>query len=439
MTIAIIGAGFTGLSAAWELHKAGHTVEIFEANPFPGGLAAGFKEPEWEWSLEHHYHHIFTSDHDILGFLAEIGLSDTVVFKSVRTATRLDGQQYQLDSPLSLLQFPKLSLTDRIRTGLALAELKCNGNWKPYEDETAERWIIRHMGVESWRKIWQPLFHGKFGEYASEVNAAWFWSRIHVRSQQLGYFKGGFGQLETQIVEKLDQAGIKTHLNTPVTQLRKHAKGIELTVGQSKSKILAKSGKKVFDEAIVTLPNSLLTRLVPQLPKPFVHKISKLEGLAAVTLVLELKKPFFADGSYWMNINEKGWPFLAVVEHTNFMPSEHYNGSHLLYVGKYLKNTDKQYSMTDKELIKLYAPYLHQLSPNFEKTIKRSWAFRAPFAQPIARMGHSQNVPSFETPIEHLYWASMQHVYPWDRGTNYAVSLGGEVASLLTDNPNSFK
>ena len=45
MKVAIIGAGFLGMSAAWDLQCAGHDVTIYEAADYVGGLASGFKEP----------------------------------------------------------------------------------------------------------------------------------------------------------------------------------------------------------------------------------------------------------------------------------------------------------------------------------------------------------------------------------------------------------
>jgi uncharacterized protein with NAD-binding domain and iron-sulfur cluster len=41
MKIAIIGAGYAGMSAAYDLKKAGHEVTIYETANKVGGLAAG--------------------------------------------------------------------------------------------------------------------------------------------------------------------------------------------------------------------------------------------------------------------------------------------------------------------------------------------------------------------------------------------------------------
>jgi hypothetical protein len=50
----------------------------------------------------------------------------------------------------------------------------------------------------------------------------------------------------------------------------------------------------------------------------------------------------------------------------------------------------------------------------------------------VPEVNHSQRVPAAETPIlPNLYWACMHHVYPWDRGTNYAVELGQRVARAI--------
>ncbi len=72
MNIAVIGAGFTGLSAARRLAGAGHNVTIIERESLPGGLAAGFTGPGWDWPLEKHYHHTFSSDSVFLSLAKEL-------------------------------------------------------------------------------------------------------------------------------------------------------------------------------------------------------------------------------------------------------------------------------------------------------------------------------------------------------------------------------
>ena len=59
--IAVIGGGFSGLTAAYELSKLGHQVEVFEAAPQLGGLVAGFTLDDG-FPLEQAYHFLYTTD-----------------------------------------------------------------------------------------------------------------------------------------------------------------------------------------------------------------------------------------------------------------------------------------------------------------------------------------------------------------------------------------
>ncbi len=424
MKIAIIGAGYTGLSAAHQLSKSGHTVDVFEAETVPGGLAAGFQEKEWEWSVEKHYHHLFRSDKDFQELLAETNLSEKLQYYSVKTSTLYKGDVFQLDSPLSLLQCSALSFSSRLRTGATLAGLKFMPWHKKLDEITAKEFILKTMGKEVWEVLWEPLFIGKFGGYADKINASWFWARIHVRSQQLGYLSGGFGMIAQDLVKFLKSQKVSVHFSSPVEKIMKQ---------DEKWKVKIKNKKELssYDQVLVTGPHTLLHALVPELDRSYTQSLNGLKSLGAMTLILELGSPFFSDQTYWLNINEKGWPFLAVVEHTNMVASSHYDGKHLLYIGKYLKPDEKQFSLTKDELLKLYTPYLSKISPNFSSHIRRSWLFKERYAQPIAEVNHHKNIPSIKTPLDGLFWASMHHVYPWDRGTNYAIRLGKEATRLM--------
>lgn len=433
MRVAIIGAGFTGLAAAWDLRQAGHEVVVFEAGDQPGGLATCFQAEGWDWPLEYHYHHIFTSDKDMLDWLQELNLEDQAFFQSVKTSMRYQDQQFRLDSPISLLQCPVLSWPAKLRVAATLAYFRFLPVWQQLEKTTTERFLTKWMGQEGYKVLWQPLMEDKFGRFAKKVNAAWFWARIHVRSPQLGYFKGGFGKLAEKCAEAVEKVGVNVELGRPVKSIKWDGDGWRVSVQQ----VDAELRHEDFDIVLVTMPAPVLTKIVPDLPAEFVKKINRLEGLAATTLVFELDQPFFLDQTYWLNVNELHFPFVAVVEHTNLIDSQHYGGKTIVYVAKYLEQSNPVYKMSSQELLDKYQPYLDQLSPGFAQHVTRHWVWRAPFAQPVVGINHSQHVPKMTTPLPGLYWASMQHVYPYDRGTNFAVQIGRQAALLIdTLNPS---
>src|SRR3989344_9260947 len=154
-----------------------------------------------------------------------------------------------------------------------------------------------------------------------------------------------------------------------------------------------------------------------------------LKGIGAINLVLSLNKQFLEDGTYWLNINAAHFPFLAIVEHTNFMDKKHYNNEHMVYIGNYLPHEHPYFKKEAVDLIREFQPYLSTINPKFDKKwVNSAYLFKAPFAQPIIPTNYLEKVPAFETPIKDLYLCNIQQVYPWDRGTNYAVTNGEAVA-----------
>lgn len=421
MRIGIIGAGFTGLAAAIKLAEAGHQVTIFEKDAVPGGLAVGFSSLGWQWPLEKHYHHIFSSDKAIIALAKKVGCP----FKFYRPLTSIfySGDIQPFDSPVSLLKYPHLSFISKIRTAIGMAFLIANPFWKPLEKVTSEKFIKLVMGNESWRVLWEPLFSGKFGARVPDISAAWFWARIHKRSSSLGYPNGGF----TALAEAAAAYAKKNSVNFIYsTGIKKIASGALIT---------DKNKKYSFDKIICTLPTPQFAKLSGSLPKKYLANISKLEGTGAVNLVLSLKKQFLADGTYWLNINDRRHPYLAVVEHTNFISQSHYGNRHLVYIGNYLLPSHEYFHLSSAQLARRFAPFLKQINPSFQLSwISKSWVWTAPFAQPIVMRNYSAKLPALETPLPQVYLANIQQVYPWDRGTNYAVELGERVASLCLKN-----
>jgi Protoporphyrinogen oxidase len=424
--IAIVGAGFGGLSAALDLSRAGHEVTIFEGSDHPGGLASGFKKPEWEWSVEKFYHHWFTSDKSMFNLFDELGLRQKVIVRTPTTVMFYKGKFYPFDSIPAAILYPGLGWGfNKIRFGLVGVYLRLTKNWKPMEATTVDAWMTKWAGKKVYQEMWEPMLIGKFGErFAHQVNMAWMWARMHARTTSLVSYAGGFQAFANDFAAILQEKGVKIVYNTKVDAIAAQQGKVALTI----------DGKaQVFDQALVTVSPAQLAGMAPSLGEEYLKGLLSLQNLGAVVMVVSLKHQLSREGYYWYNLPKKeGYPFLALVEHTNFMDKSHYNNEHILYCGDYLENGHEYFSLTEEQLLQRFMPSFKKINPDFTPDwVNQAWVFKSSYAQPVPFLNHSKNIPAIETPIPGLYFASMSQVYPWDRGTNFAVEIARRAAGLM--------
>jgi protoporphyrinogen oxidase len=415
------------MAAAYDLSRQGYQVCVYEAAGYVGGLAAGFRETHWEWSVEKFYHHWFQTDKHILGLIEELGWSERVVFRRPYTVMYHKGKFYPFDAIPQMALFPGLGWgTNKIRFGLVGLYLKLTNNWKALEKTTVDTWMRKWAGDQVYEMMWEPMMIGKFGErYSKVVNMAWLWARIKARSTRLGTFQGGFQEFSDRFAGRLREMGVEIMLNNPVRSIAPAPGG-----GLS----LAMDGRvEQFDQCLVTTSPALLTRMAPALPVDYLEGLLALKSMGAVVMILSLKHRLSQEGYYWYNIPKSaGFPFLALVEHTNFLPPEYFGGDHLVYIGDYLEADHENFRLSEAELLEKFLPSLPRINPNFKPDwIQKTWLWRTPYAQPIPEVNHSKNIPAIRTPMKDLYLASMSQVYPWDRGTNFAVEIGRKAARIM--------
>ncbi len=272
----------------------------------------------------------------------------------------------------------------------------------------------------------------KFANWAEDINMAWFWARIKPRTVKLGYVEGGFQSLASQIQKKLANRGVKFYLQHEIkkiylpNQSRTNSDQFKLMIKSLKTHPAPIQEKK-YDFVISTLPSSQFKKIVtlPEL------KNNHLQGLAAMTMVLRLKDKLLQDKTYWLNINEKNWPFLAVVEHDHFVDKKNYDNEHVVYLGRYLSSDDPAYRYSAKKIWQSYLPFLQKINPNIEQLLIDYRLYKEDFAQPLVMTNHSQRLPTMNTSCPNLYWVSMQHIYPFDRGLNQAIGVSNQLAKQL--------
>lgn len=445
--VAIVGAGVAGMAAAYDLNRAGYAVTIYEAAPEVGGLAAGFKAPHWDWTLEKFYHHWFASDKHMLGFIQELGWSNQVLFPRPYTVVYYQGRFHPLDSYVEALKFTlkHFSLLDLARFGGVGVYLRVTPRWQPLEHVTADAWMRKWAGERIYNALWRPLLVGKFGEEnLNVVNMAWLWARLHARTTRLGTFVGGFQAFLDKLADLLRARGVEIKLATPVTEICGSSRGFPWPAwrsqdGQSQADgggrliVATPAGAEAYDAVISTSSPALMAKLAPELPESYSTSLRALKSMGAVVLVLSLTHRLTR--YYWHNLpKEAGFPFLALVEHTNFIGPEHYGGDHLVYCGDYLNPDHEYFTLSKEQLLARFLPSLNRFNPDFDPGwVKETWLWKTSYAQPVPPLNHSKNIPPIRTPLPGLYFASMSQVYPWDRGTNFAVEIGRKAAGMVVE------
>ncbi len=427
--VAIIGGGFGGLAAAWELIRQGVGVTVLEADDDVGGLAGSFDVGGTR--LERFYHHWFTNDRHVTELVRELGDEDRILLRSTNTGMYFSQRFFKLSTPMDVLRFTPLSLLGRVQLGWLALRARRVQDWRALEHLTAEEWLTQLGGREVYRIVWEPLLKGKFGPYAGDISAVWFWNKLKLRggsrdqrgAEMLAYYRGGFAALAERMAEAIAAEGGTIRLNTRVTDL--------MTSGGRVIGVRTGADAVRADAVIATPALPIVADLVePHAPPAYVTELRRIQYLANVCLVLELDRSL--SSTYWLNVNDPTFPFVGVIEHTNFEPATTYAGRHIVYLSKYLPEESELWRVSDAEVLEYSLTHLQRMFPHFSRDwMLASHVWRARYSQPIVARHYGSLIPAVETPLPGLFLTTMAQVYPEDRGTNYAIREGRATARLV--------
>lgn len=418
--VAVIGGGACGLTAAYYLSQANIKVDIYESSDTIGGLGSSYLVNGV--STEKFVHHLFSGDKFFIELAKELGIENSLHFKKSKDSIYINNKIYPFSNAFDLLKFDQISLISRLRTGLMVLFLKNTKDYKKFEKNTAKNWIINLSGKDSYLKLWQPLLVSKFGKFAENISMTWFWARVHSRTPKLGYFDNGYDEFFRKLNKFIVARKGNIYLKHSITNINSLRSG-KLSVTSNKK-------NKIYDAVISTTPPSVFSRIVPELKgTKYAKKLELKTMISATSLNLVLKKSFMK--YYWLNVNQENFPFLVLIEHTNLVNAKKYKNKTVLYIGNYLHHTDKRFTNSAKKNLDLFIPYLKKINPKFN----RSWIvsfeqFNGLYAQPIVTVGYENTIPAQKTPIKNLYLCNMAQIYPFDRGTNYAIRDAKFVADL---------
>ena len=434
--IAVIGGGFTGLVSAYRLSERGADVTIYEFHNDLGGLVRGYTLKNGT-NIERAYHFLYKTDEYIIGLAEELGLREKLHFHQSSIAAFYGGKIYNLVTPKDLLTFTPIPFIDRVRTGFVGLYLQNVRNWEKLTNVTAYEWLSKYNGKRATKVIWEPLLRGKFHKYYDQVTMAWLWTRIKVRqdskekgelTEKLGYFDGSFDIVVTELEKRLKANKATFKMGT----------GIDSIAYKNDKPVLTDSKGKTttYDGIVSTVPSPVFGDMLakePKAEKAYIEKLKSIDYLAAVTMIITTKQEI--SDYYWHQIHDEDAPFLVMLSLTALtQDTSPYDGNHVYYIGDYVPHDDELFKMSEKEIIARWYKGVHKLFPHFDESqVQEVKAFKFGNAQHIVNVGFEQKRPDYKTPLPHTYLANFSQIYPQDRGTNYAVRDGNDIAKMLAD------
>ncbi|MBF0495308.1 MAG: NAD(P)/FAD-dependent oxidoreductase [Deltaproteobacteria bacterium] len=422
--VGILGAGIAGLTVAYRLAQKGYEVTLFDKNREVGGQLATINVRNTP--LEIYYHHVFQSDASLIELCRELGLDNKLLYLPSSMGYYSNGRLYDFGTPYSLLFFSPLSFIDKIRFVASIFLLKRIPRQEYTESLTAEEWLRKYAGDKVFEVIWQPLFMLKFDQDYSRLPLTWIWDKIRLRGssrqrggwrEQLIYMDGSFSGLIVGLRRELAKYGCRLRLHTDISKISKKNDEFE---------IITAAGDRCFCDRIVsTLPSDIMAELYDFSPA-YREELQNLRYKAVICVLLESTQKF--SHIYWMNIGDTSLPFGGIIEHTNFYGADLYGGMNIIYVSRYLDPAQEMYAYDDDAILKLFLAGMKKINPEFdENNIVSARVFRNNHAQPVIIKGYQK--PDIQTEVPGLYWLSTHHLYPHDRGINYAIALANELAA----------
>lgn len=433
-SIGIVGGGVLGMTLALRLSARGHDVTLIEAAAAPGGLAAPQEIGGFTW--DRFYHVILLSDQHLRGLLDELGLSDRLHWGETRTGFYTDGRLYSMSNSVEFLKFPPLSLLDKFRLGATIVRASKIEDGLPLEAIPATDWLRRWSGRKTLERIWQPLLRAKLGDNYKLASASFIWAIIKrmygarqagLKREMFGYVDGGYDTILRRFAEVIAQRGVTTLSDAPVTEVRESGDGATVRL---------RSGEQLsFDHVVLTVPCPYVNRLCPQLQPAERERLNSVVYQGVTCASVLLKQPLA--NYYVTNITESWVPFTAVIEMTALVDRDRFAGNSLVYLPRYLTQSDEYWNRSDAEIEAEFLSALERMYPHFRRSdVLVFQVARARVMQAVSTLHYSaRSLPRVETSLPHVSVVNSAQIANGTLNVNETVALGNqkvqEVAALI--------
>ena len=399
MNVGIVGAGVARAGRRERPPASAATqVTIFEGRHEVGGQVVTFQvggEP-----LECFYHHIFTNDTTVVRYIEELGLGRTLRWIEPKNAHFVKGRIYPFVTPLDLLKFTAIPFTSRVRLGLAAVWLRRQKDWRQVRRRhRARRGWSGPSGKKAFAAFWGPLLKGKFADQADNVGMVWLWSKIYLRfASPEGLGQQGIARLSRRLVPSATTSALADQLRANggvESAWTRPSRGSTSRTGVVTG-IRAGGELHEFDQVLMTTPNIITSRICAGPARRTTRRSSTACATsgrpASSSPSTGRSRPY-----YWLSIGDD-LPFVACIEHTNFIPPERYGGNHVVYLSNYVAPGHPVLEMDADEVSPVYLDGIRALNPEFDPSwVREKWFFKDPGGQPVITTNYSRSIPDMRT------------------------------------------
>ncbi len=228
-TIVILGGGPCGLSAAWELSRAGKNVVVIEAQSSPGGLCRTIRYKGFNFDLGGH--RLISRNKELLKKISGL-MGDELLISERVSAIRLNGREFQY--PLSAGDI--LRQTDVRFLTVCLMDYLYQGVYKRIKrlpDTSFEDWVINRFGMKLYDTFFKDYTRKLWGIPPDRLSSDWAAERISLLSlgdvimrlcgsekdiprtytKEFFYPRNGIGQIFEYISREIEDKGGRIILN----------------------------------------------------------------------------------------------------------------------------------------------------------------------------------------------------------------------------------
>jgi zeta-carotene desaturase len=272
-TVAIIGGGVAGMSAACVLAEAGYQVQLIERRGYLGGRASSYLHPGVNEVIDNCQHVLFGCCTNLIGFYRRIGAFDKIHWTSDMTMIEPGGKRSKLGPmplPAPLHGLPRLltssafSLEDKLSLVRAFRAML-----RPMaqdSNETLAEWLARHRqsrgAIERfWKLVIASALNAEIEciavPYAAKVIRELFMNSAEAGRMAINAVP--LSELYTGVETLLRERGSSLHLNSNVERLEWDRQASRWTIAM-------RTGTIATDYVVLALPFEAVAKLLSHMP-----------------------------------------------------------------------------------------------------------------------------------------------------------------------------